>query len=119
MVLATPCILDETSSYSKDAEVLRELSLSGDLGQCEIDFAKNLHEAFPEWTLQAERFPDVFLVPNIETGNILVKSIDHLGIGIRQCVTVGAGIFILTPSRSDGYEARMMNLSLGIVLATS
>jgi len=119
MILAAPRILDETSSYSKDADILRGLSLGGDLGQYDIDVAKNLHEAFPDRSIRTETFPDVFLVPNIEAGNILVKSIDHLGIGIRQCVTVGAGIFVLTPSRSDGYEARMMNLSLGIVLATS
>lgn len=118
MILTAPRIFDEPSFYIRDAEALREHSLEGALGQCEIDIAKNLQEAFPERALDVERFPDLFLVPHIEVGNILVKSIDHLGIGIRQCVTVGADIFVLTPSRSDGYETRMLNLSLGIVLAT-
>ena len=39
--------------------------------------------------------------------------------GIRQCVTVGAGLIALTPSRSDGYKARMGNLALGLVLSES
>lgn len=119
MVLAAPRIVDGCSPYKDDAAELRKLSLEGQLGECEIYVANNLYEAFPDQTIRMETFPDIFLVPNIETGNILVKSIDHLGIGIRQCVTVGAEIFILTPSRSDGYEARMTNLSLGIVLTTS
>ncbi|MGB9628765.1 MAG: phosphate acyltransferase [Thermodesulfobacteriota bacterium] len=119
MILASPRMMGECSSYKEDASELRRLSLEGELGECEVLESNDFWEFFSDRERGSEEFPDIFLVPNIETGNILVKSIDHLGMGIRQCVTVGGGIFLLTPSRSDGYETRMLNLSLGVVLSSS
>jgi phosphate butyryltransferase len=119
MILASPHLLGDRSLYEGDAIELRRLALEGRLGECEVLDSRNLYELISEKRICEEVIPDIFLVPNIEAGNILVKSIDHLGIGIRQCVTVGGGIFLLTPSRSDEYETRMVNLSLGIVLSTS
>ena len=76
--------------------------------------------AFPDGEIRTEGFPDIFLVPNIEAGNILVKTIDHLLLGVRQCTTIGGGgLITITPSRSDGYEERMISIALGIVLSTS
>jgi hypothetical protein len=69
--------------------------------------------------ITTEDFPDIFVYPNIETGNILCKSIDHIMMGIRQCIAVGAGLIILAPSRSDPNEVRMRNLALGPILMSS
>ncbi len=119
MVLASTRLIEDETSYKEDAKRLRDLSLDGKLGNCEILESNNFNEFFVDGRIGSGEFPDIFLVPNIEAGNILVKSIDHLGVGIRQCVTVGGGIFLLTPSRSDGYETRMLNLALGVVLSSS
>ena len=106
------------TSSIRDAGALRQLAGEGRLGDCEVLTAQNLYQAFPNRTVQTEGFPDIFLVPNIETGNILVKSIDHIVLGARQGMTFGTAI-LSTPSRSDGYEVRMTNLALGLVLAAS
>ena len=119
MVLAASQVDGVTPDSVKDAVAIRKWALDGRFGECEICDAKNLYQVFPDRIAQTDRFPDIFLVPNIETGNILVKTIDHLAQGIRQCATVGGGIFLLTPSRSDGYETRMTNLALGLVLSTT
>lgn len=119
MVLASPRLMEDRSPYKEEAIELRRLSVEGVLGECEVFDSNDFWEVFADQEIEEEQFLDIFLVPNIEAGNILVKSIDHLGIGIRQCVTVGGGIFLLTPSRSDRYETRMINLSLGVVLSSS
>lgn len=119
MALAASSFDKRSDVFFSDARKLRRLGEEGEFGRWKIDTATNLFDILEEGNITTERFPDIFLVPNIETGNILVKSIDHLLGGIRQCVTVGAGLITLTPSRSDGYEARMTNLALGIVLAAS
>jgi phosphate butyryltransferase len=116
MVLAAPHMDGSMSVPAQEADELRRLARAGKWGKCDIYSAKNLSELFPDRIVRTENFPDIFLVPNIETGNILVKGIDHLGLGIRQPATVGAGIIVLTPSRSDGYELRLSNLALGMVL---
>lgn len=119
MVLATRRFDGSSSTFAHDAEKLRRLGDEGKFGRCKIDPATNLFEILDRGSISVERLPDIFLVPNIETGNILCKSIDHILGGIRQCVTVGAGLITLTPSRSDGYEVRMGNLALGLVVASS
>jgi len=119
MALAAKLLDGSTSGFARDAQELSRLGDKGKFGPCTMEAATTLFDIFDANNFQADLFPDIFLVPNIETGNILVKTIDHLIGGIRQCVTVGAGLIILTPSRSDGYEVRMGNLALGLVLAES
>ncbi|MEJ2586764.1 MAG: phosphate acyltransferase [Deltaproteobacteria bacterium] len=120
MALAAPTLNGAKSNASREVEQLRDSARQGYFGDCEFLEASNLMAAFPHGKIKEEKFPDIFLVPNIEAGNILVKSIDHLLMGVRQCATIGGdGLITLTPSRSDGYEARMVNIALGIVLSTS
>jgi len=118
MVLAANHLDGSNHPSIRDAVALRQLAGEGRFGDCEVLAAHNLYLAFPNCAVQTDDFPDIFLVPNIETGNILVKSIDHIALGERQGMTVGAAV-LSTPSRSDGYEVRMTNLALGLVLAAS
>ena len=102
---------------AREGEILRNMFFEhNDDGIISIDNEINIIEAFGNKPFKEDKFPNLFLVPNIETGNILVKTIDHLILGLRQCVTVGAGIITLMPSRSDGYEERILNMAFGAVL---
>jgi len=118
MILSAKHYGDTISAAQKDADILSRLLRKDLIGKCRICESHNFIEAFGNRIIDTASFPDIFLVPNIDAGNILVKGIDHLGGGIRQCVTVGGGILVLTPSRSDGYSARIKNLSLGVVLSS-
>ena len=118
MILAANHYNDTVSTAQKDADILSRLVRKNLDGKCRIYDSRNFIKAFGNRIIDTASFPDIFLVPNIDAGNILVKGIDHLVGGIRQCVTVGGGIFVLTPSRSDGYSARIKNLGLGVVLSS-
>jgi phosphate butyryltransferase len=104
---------------SKEGKRIRDMSLKDENYEYLIDENQNLIQAFGNQPVREDEFPDLFLVPNIDVGNILVKSVDQLFLGLRQAVTVGAGIIILTPSRSDGYEERLLSLAFGKVLSGS
>ncbi len=119
MVLAAKHLREESSQALEEARLLRQGAAAGKFGPCEFLPYTDLLELAKGDGLNPETFPDIFLVPHINAGNILVKTIDHIMAGIRQCVTVGGGMIILTPSRSDGYEVRIKNLALGLVLATA
>jgi len=119
MALAAVHLDGKPSMVADHAEKLKIMAHQGEFGKCTMETGTTLFDFFDGNRNQAVPFPDIFLVPNIEAGNILVKTIDHLMGGIRQCVTVGAGLIALTPSRSDGYKARMGNLALGLVLSES
>ena len=98
---------------------IRQKARDGEIGECEICKAMNLYQLFPDHFVHSDEFPDILIVPNIDAGNIIVKSISHVALGDCQAITSGGGIFFLTPSRSDGYKSRLMNLSLGLVIAAS
>lgn len=119
MALAAPRVNGSESFFDKEAERLSALAEEGHFGDCEFCAARDFMNAFLRGQIRTEEFPDIFLVPNIEAGNILVKTIDHLLLGIRQCTTIGGGVITLTPSRSDGYEERMTNIALGMVLSVA
>lgn len=117
MILSARRDLSLDPISAKDGEILRNMFVEQNPdSNISIDNEVNLIEAFQHNPCKEDTFPDLFLVPNIETGNILVKTIDHLLLGFRQCVTVGAGIITLMPSRSDGYEERILNMAFGTVL---
>jgi phosphate butyryltransferase len=116
MILAADHIDGTLSHFSREADQIRQFAEEGGMGLCQIHTAKNLYGLFHDKNDTKTGFPDIFLFPNIETGNILCKSIDHIMMGIRQCIAVGAGAVILAPSRSDPHEIRMRNLALGPIL---
>jgi len=116
MVLASRRFKGDSSVYTQEAEHLRNIADSGLFGPCEFLPYTDLAQFVQELEIGHDTFPDLFLVPHIDAGNILVKTIDHIMGGKRQCLTVGAGMIVLTPSRSDGYEVRIQNLSLGLVV---
>jgi phosphate butyryltransferase len=117
MIISSDHISGSNEKMRKDTEVLRQYIKDNKMGRCRLSNTNNLYSEFPNHRIETDNFPDIFLVPNIDAGNILVKSIDHIGGGIRQCVTVGGDITVLTPSRSDRSADRILNLSLGIILS--
>lgn len=119
MVLAADNVDGTLSTFVQDADALRKCAEEGRLGPCRILKATNLCGLFRNIEITTPIFPDIFLFSNIEIGNILCKTIDHIILGIRQCIAVGAGMTILAPSRSDPYEVRMSNLALGPLLTES
>jgi phosphate butyryltransferase len=116
MALAADHVDGTLSHSAREVDALRRFAEDGGLGPCRILKATNLYGLFCDMEITSTAFPDIFLVSNIETGNILCKTIDHIMRGIRQCIAVGAGMTILAPSRSDPYEVRIKNLALGPVL---
>lgn len=117
MVLAADHVDGTVSAFAEEADELLRFAEGGGLGPCHIYPATNLFRLFSDTKTESATFPDIFLFPNIETGNIVCKSIDHLLMGVRQCVALGGGSIILAPSRSDTHEVRMINLALGPILS--
>jgi len=60
---------------------------------------------------------DVFLVPNIEMGNGIGKSISLFGNGLNAGVIMGATSPIVLVSRSDSYESKYYSILLGAIIS--
>jgi len=59
---------------------------------------------------------DIFLVPDIASGNIFVKSLIYLASAKVGGVVVGAGAPIVLLSRSDSAQAKLYSMALGAMI---
>ncbi len=60
---------------------------------------------------------DILIVPNIEAGNILIKSITYFARGVMAGVVVGAKAPLVLPSRADTHQAKLTSIALSALLA--
>lgn len=61
---------------------------------------------------------DLLLVPNIESGNIMGKTISHLTGGTMAGLVLGAAIPIILTSRSDTYYGRLASIAMAVLEVT-
>jgi len=59
---------------------------------------------------------DVIIMPNIETGNAVIKVMTHLGNAQLGGIVMGACVPIILTSRSDSYENKLNSIILGSFL---
>ena len=59
---------------------------------------------------------DVILTPDINTGNILYKSINFLGGGVSAAVIMGAKVPVVLTSRSDSEKSKLMSIVLAAAM---
>ncbi|WP_416149571.1 bifunctional enoyl-CoA hydratase/phosphate acetyltransferase [Salipaludibacillus sp. HK11] len=57
---------------------------------------------------------DILIVPTIETGNILYKSLTYFGKGVVGGMIIGAKAPIILPSRSDSAESKLFSMAMAL-----
>lgn len=60
---------------------------------------------------------DILIVPNVEAGNVMAKSIQYFAHGRMAGLVVGARVPILISSRADTAETRFLSLAMAAILA--
>jgi phosphate acetyltransferase len=63
--------------------------------------------------------PDVLVVPDIVSGNILAKQLEYLAGAMGSGVVLGARVPIALTSRADGATSRLASAALAVLLAHS
>lgn len=59
---------------------------------------------------------DIFMVPDIESGNILAKQFEYLGGATSAGIVMGARVPIVLTSRADSIEARLASCALAVLV---
>ncbi len=60
---------------------------------------------------------DILITPDLESGNMLAKSITYFAGGCMIGVVVGAKAPLIVTSRSDDHRAKLMSIALSVLLA--
>ena len=116
--------VSESVPSSVDAKALTEMGEAGQYGDADIFGPLALDCALLESAALAKgmKHPvaghaDCMVVPNIEAGNLLGKSVKYLGGSQCAHVVVGAKVPILIPSRVESVDDKVNSIALGVIFA--
>jgi phosphate butyryltransferase len=105
-----------------DAQTLTELSKLGAFGDCDVYGPLALDNALLESAAREKGITspvaghaDCMVVPNIEAGNLLGKSVKYLGGSQCAHVVLGAKLPILIPSRVESVDDKINSVALGVL----
>ncbi len=120
---ATEAVSDSVPS-SVEARLLAEMGAAGEFGDVDICGPLALDCALLQSAARAKGITDpvagradCMVVPNIESGNLLGKSVKYLGGSECAHVVVGAKVPILIPSRVESVDDKINSIALGVIFA--
>ena len=123
LMSATEAVSESVPS-SMDARLLTEMGEAAQFGDVEIFGPLALDCALLESAARAKGIAhpvaghaDCMVVPNIEAGNLLGKSVKYLGGSQCAHVVAGAKVPILIPSRVESVDDKVNSIALGVIFA--
>jgi len=123
-ILAATETVDPKVPLSLDAAKLSKMAQRGQIkggivdGPMALDIAISPHSARIKGIKgDVAGQADILIVPDIEAGNLLAKTITYFAKGKMASVVVGGKCPLAMPSRADPPEAKLASLAVGILVA--
>ncbi len=116
-------VVNPSMQATLDAAALSSMNKRGQIKGCVIDGPLGLDNAI---SLDAAKHKgivsdvagdtDILLVPNIESGNFLGKSLTYFGAAESAGIIVGAKCPVVLVSRADSAKSKLYSIALGSIL---
>lgn len=107
-----------------DAAVLSKMNDRGQIKGCVVDGPFAIDNAISEEAAEHKGIKspvagkaDIILVPNIETGNVMYKTLTYTSNAKNGGIIAGAAAPIILTSRSDSHESKMYSIALASLTA--
>jgi phosphate butyryltransferase len=124
-ILSAIEVVTEAIPSTMDAQALTEIGAAGEFGEADVFGPLALDNALLEWAAKVKGIShpvaghaDCLVVPTIEAGNMLAKSIIFLAGWEFGHVVLGAKTPILIPSRVENAEDKVNAMALGVLYAS-
>ncbi|HEY5001198.1 MAG TPA: bifunctional enoyl-CoA hydratase/phosphate acetyltransferase [Candidatus Cryosericum sp.] len=121
-VLAAVETVTEKMPCTEDAAIIARMYERGQIKGCVVDGPLALDNAISPRAASIKGIggevagvADILIVPDIEAGNLLGKSMTYFAGFASAHVTIGARKPVLVPSRADDGQTKLMSVALGIV----
>jgi len=121
-VLAAVEVVNPDMPPTLDAAALAQMNRRGQIKGCVVDGPFALDNAVSELSARQKGITsevagkaDILIVPNIESGNILAKSLVYFAPNKTAGIVIGAKAPIVLTSRSDSAEAKMFSIAAAVV----
>jgi phosphate butyryltransferase len=122
--LAAVEVVNPDMPSTLDAAALTQMGLRNQLGKCAIDGPLALDNAVDPAAASHKGIhspiagkADILLVPNIEAGNILYKSLVYFAKAKVAAIVVGGKTPVILTSRADSHETKLYSIALGVIYA--
>ncbi len=122
-VLAAVELVNPNMPATLDAAALGAMARRGQFPKCIVDGPFAMDNAISVAAARIKEIPgevagqcDILLVPDIEAGNILIKTFSFLCGGKSAGVLIGAQAPVVLTSRADTAEARLRSIALGVMM---
>lgn len=113
-------VINPDMQATLDAAALSKMNQRGQIKGCIIDGPLALDNAISKEAAMHKGIKspvageaDIFLVPNIEAGNLMGKSMTYFGNAKSAGVIMGAKCPIVLVSRADTHESKLYSIALG------
>lgn len=116
-------VVNQSMTATIDASILSSMNKRGQIKDCVIDGPLALDNAI---SLEAAKHKgivsevagdaDILLVPNIEAGNLLGKSLTYFGNAESAGIVMGAKCPIVLVSRADTAKSKLYSIALGAIV---
>lgn len=121
-ICAVETVNPEKMPATVDAQKLSEMAKAGKLGNVYVDGPFALDVAVSKHAAKVKKLDkldvpgdaDIILADDIESGNMLYKSLCAFGQGRSAAVVAGAKAPLVLTSRSDTHEAKYLSIALAI-----
>lgn len=107
-----------------DASILSKMNDRGQIKGCIIDGPLALDNALSEEAAKHKGVSgpvagraDIFIMPNIESGNIMYKTLTYAGKSKSGGILVGTAAPVVLTSRADSHETKMNSIALAALVA--
>jgi len=117
-------VVNPSMQATLDASALSQMNKRGQIKGCIIDGPLGLDNAV---SMEAARHKgivsevagdsDILLVPNIEAGNFLGKSLTYFGNAVNAGVIMGAKCPVVLVSRADTAKSKLYSIALGAIIS--
>jgi phosphate butyryltransferase len=123
-IMSATEVVTEAIPSTVDAKALVEMCAAGEFGDVDVFGPVALDCALLRSAAEAKGImhdgagnADCMVVPNIEAGNLLGKSVKYLGGSQCAHVVVGAKVPVLIPSRVESADDKVNAIALGVIYA--
>lgn len=123
--LAAVEVINPDMQATLDAAALAKMNQRGQIKDCIIDGPLSLDISISKESAKHKGIEspvageaDILLVPNIESGNLLGKSLTYFAKAKSAGIIMGAKCPIVLVSRADSHESKLYSIALGCLIAT-
>ncbi len=123
-VLAAMEKVSDSMQATVDAKELTKMCKDGEIKGCTVYGPLALDNAVSKYSAKVKNIDsevagdaDILLVPNIDAGNMLYKSLTFLGGADSAGIIMGASAPMILTSRADEHKAKFNSIALATILA--